>query len=403
MNRPLRFCVITTFYPPYNFGGDGINVHRLSNALAERGHHVEVIHSIDAYRLRGKEPAASYTNHPNVIMHGLETPFSLVASLASQQMGMPLFHRKRIKEILNQGFDVIHYHNVSLVGGPQVLTYGQGVKLYSIHEYWLVCPTHVLFRYNRAACTKPHCFLCNLTYARPPQWWRYTNLLRDASKHVDAFIAASQFCIDVHRRMKFDVPFAELPNFLPPAELAASGDESQGKEPYFLFVGRLEKLKGVHTLVPIFRKNPEMRLLIAGTGSQANELRELVVGSPNIDFLGHLTEQQLQGLYRRAVAVIMPSLCYEAFPQVLLESFRQQTPVIGRKLGAMPEIIEASGGGMVYGKDDELSAAMNQLMADSNLRRELGMKGYEAYRQKWTADAYLERYFELIHKIQESK
>ena len=44
MESPRRFCMLTTFYPPYNFGGDGIFVHHLANALAQREHHVEVIH-----------------------------------------------------------------------------------------------------------------------------------------------------------------------------------------------------------------------------------------------------------------------------------------------------------------------------------------------------------------------
>jgi hypothetical protein len=48
IDRPLRFCMITTFYPPYNFGGDGIFVHCLSNELARPGHYVDGIHCIDA-------------------------------------------------------------------------------------------------------------------------------------------------------------------------------------------------------------------------------------------------------------------------------------------------------------------------------------------------------------------
>ena len=67
-DRPLRFCMITTFYPPYNFGGDGIFVRQLSNELARRGHHVEVIHCIDSYRLMaGRKPIGTYNDHPNVM------------------------------------------------------------------------------------------------------------------------------------------------------------------------------------------------------------------------------------------------------------------------------------------------------------------------------------------------
>ncbi|MCG8469299.1 MAG: hypothetical protein MJB57_14010 [Gemmatimonadetes bacterium] len=57
-SRPLRFAMLTTFYPPYNFGGDGIGIRRLARALAGRGHEVTVIHDVDAFDLLhdGAEP-----------------------------------------------------------------------------------------------------------------------------------------------------------------------------------------------------------------------------------------------------------------------------------------------------------------------------------------------------------
>jgi len=126
--------MITTFYPPYNFGGDGIFVHRLANELAQRGHHVEVIHCRDAYRLLARqEPATPYADHPNVTVHGLESPWGILSPLATQQTGLSLFKAARIQEILRTGFDVLHYHNISLLG-PKVLTYGQGIKLYTFQQ-----------------------------------------------------------------------------------------------------------------------------------------------------------------------------------------------------------------------------------------------------------------------------
>ena len=217
-DRPLRFCMITTFYPPYNFGGDGIFVHRLSNELAQSGHQVEVIHCIDSYRmLEGREPAMGYSDHPNVTVHGLQSPWGLLSPLATHQTGFPLFKSARFERILERGFDVIHYHNISLIGGPKILEYGRGLKLYTTHEYWLACPTHLLFRFNRAVCTQPRCFLCSLIYRRPPQWWRYGNLLKTAVKHVDAFIGPSRFIMDRHRDMGLDMPFC------PPALFRSPG------------------------------------------------------------------------------------------------------------------------------------------------------------------------------------
>jgi glycosyltransferase involved in cell wall biosynthesis len=404
VDRPLRFCMITTFYPPYNFGGDGIFVHRLSNELARRGHQVEVIHCIDAYRLLARrEPAETYDDHPNVTVHGLKSPFGFLSPLATQQTGYPIFKSARIQQILEKGFDVIHYHNISLVGGPKVLEYGQGIKLYTMHEYWLVCPTHVLFRFNRAACTQPHCFLCELVHKRPPQWWRYLGLLEAAVKHVDAFIAPSRFSKDKHHQMGLDVPIVHLPNFVPATEAASPTSEGAAGEapegPYFLFVGRLEKLKGLQTLIPVFSRYRQAQLWIAGTGGDEPQLRQLAGGSANVRFLGYQSGQRLQALYRQAVAVILPSIALEIFPLVIIEALRQQTPVIARNLGGMPEIVEESGGGFVYDTEEELVAAMDQLLADPSFRDQLGQHGYQAYRWNWTVEAHLARYFSLIREI----
>jgi hypothetical protein len=53
----------------------------------------------------------------------------MLSPLSTLLTGIPLLERSRIQNILATGFDVIHYHNVSLVGGPKVLEYGKGIKL----------------------------------------------------------------------------------------------------------------------------------------------------------------------------------------------------------------------------------------------------------------------------------
>jgi glycosyltransferase involved in cell wall biosynthesis len=400
IDRPLHFCMVTTFYPPYNFGGDGIFVHRLSNELARRGHRVDVIHCTDAYRLAaGREPSEGYDNHSNVTVHALKSPFGILSPLAAQQTGFPFFKSAEILAVLRQGFDVVHYHNVSLFG-PKILEYGRGIKLYTMHEYWLVCPTHALFRFNRAACAEPHCFLCTLTYKRPPQWWRYFGLLQAAAKHVDAFIAPSRFSKEKHRQMGFTSPIVHLPSFIPAEENASTPAADTGAaKPYFLFVGRLEKLKGLQTLIPIFRRYGKAELWIAGTGGYAPELRRLAGDNADIRFLGHLSEHRLRRAYREAVALLVPSLCFETFGQVIVEALSQKTPAIVRNLGAMPEIVEESGGGLIYNRDEELIAAMDSLLTNASRRQTLGLSGYQAYLRNWTADAHLERYFALIQEI----
>jgi glycosyltransferase involved in cell wall biosynthesis len=397
--------MVTTFYPPYHFGGDGVFVQQLSNELAERGHHVEVIHSRDAYHLMGgRAPSTTYRDHPNVTVHTLKTPLGIFSPLATHQTGRPLLQSSRLKQIFEKPFDVIHYHNVSLVGGPKILQYGQGLKLYTLHEYWLVCPTHMLFKFNREACTHQQCFSCTLIHRRPFQFWRYTDMIEQSVKHVDLFLAPSEFTKNKHLEMGLKMPIVELPYFTsrwPGGKVTAP--RSKCETPYFLFVGRLEKIKGLQTMIPLFRHYEKAQLWVVGVGDYEAALRRIAQDSPNVKFLRYQSGEELRTLYEQAVATIVPSLWYEVFGIVILESFAQRTPVIVRNRGGMPKVIEESGGGFVYNTEKELLSAMDQLLADQNLRDALGRHGYEALQHNWRAESHIQRYLELITQMQTAR
>ena len=226
--------------------------------------------------------------------------------------------------------------------------------------------------------------------------------MRTAVKHVDAFIAPSLFSKEIHHKMGLDIPIVHIPYFIPSEEGLPVKSEMPAtlatEKPYFLFVGRLIKLKGLHTIIPVFRQYDKAQLLIAGTGIDEPGLKRLAEGTENIRFLGHVTGQQLQDLYRKAVAVVVPSICYDAAPLVILESFKEKPPALVRNLGGMPEAIQ-EGGGFVYNTDEELLAAMNQLLANPCYRGRLGLLSYEAWEKKWTVEAHMKAYFALIHDI----
>jgi len=412
--QPLRFCMITSYYPPYNFGGDGIFVHSLSNELARRSHLVEIIHCIDAYNFAAPAPSTSYQDHPNVTVHGLKSPLGVLSPLATQQTGLPIAKSKSIQGILSKGFDVIHYHNISLVGGPGVLSFGQAIKLYTMHDYWLICPTHALFKFNRAPCVQPtFCAACSLAYKRPPQLWRYSGLMESAIKNVDAFIAPSMTSQRKHEQLGLKGRIVHLPNFVSTENncVLAEPDRPPQEQPYFLFAGRLEKLKGLHTLVPLFMRQSKAQLWIAGAGSEEFALRELARGNSQIHFLGHQSEAAMKLLYRDAVALLYPSINFQmgvpkfstngthSAPLVIMEAFSQKTPVIATNIGRIPTLLQETGGGLVYSTEHELMTSMDRLMSDPAYRAELSMRAYEAYRANWTAEAHLDRYFQLIDEI----
>ncbi len=69
----MKFCMVTTFYPPYHFGGDALYVYQLSQHLVQMGHHVEVIHCRDAFNVLATEPNPSVADHPDIIVHSLQS------------------------------------------------------------------------------------------------------------------------------------------------------------------------------------------------------------------------------------------------------------------------------------------------------------------------------------------
>jgi glycosyltransferase involved in cell wall biosynthesis len=389
--------MVTTFYPPYHFGGDAAYAYGLTNLLARRGHAVTVVHSADAYKALGGTHAGDFEHAPGVTLRSLETRSARGSSLAAYLSGRPAFWARELRDVLDGGgFDVIHFHNVSLVGGPEVLAYGDAVKLYTTSEHWLVCPMHVLFRYNREPCPEPKCLRCTLAFRRPPQLWRYTGLLDRAVRHVDLFLSPSRFTIEMHRTRGFTAPMRHLPYFFAGGTSERARQTESGQKPYFLYVGRLERLKGVHVLLDVFRDYRDADLLVAGEGTYGDELRRQAAGLDHVHFLGRLHPSQLDALYAGAIAVVVPSIGYEVFGMVGLEALARGTPVIAHDLGGLTELVEDSGGGLLYRTPAELRVALERMLGEPGLRRELGERGRDAWQRLWTEEPHLAGYFAAI-------
>jgi glycosyltransferase involved in cell wall biosynthesis len=390
----LRFAMVTTFYPPYHFGGDAMYIYRLSHALAARGHSVDVLHDVDAYRLaRSQPPAQSFEGHPRVRVFPMKSAAGFLSPLATQQTGYPLFKPLVRGRLTSGDYDVIHYHNMSLIGSA-ALGYGEAVKLYTTHEHWLICPMHVLWKFDREPCDTPSCLACCLRGGRPPQLWRYTGRLERDLQHVDRILSPSRFTRARHERAGIERPISVLPYFVPAPPPGA--ESSPHPRPYFLFVGRLVALKGVDALINAFRGYADADLLIAGEGEERQRLEALAADVPNIVFLGACDQRGLATLYRHAEALVMPSTGFEVFGIVLLEAFAHHTPVIVRDLGGMPEAVEDSGGGFTFRTDAELIAAMHALQSSPALRRQMGAKGHAAWIRQWSEAPHVDAYLSLV-------
>jgi glycosyltransferase involved in cell wall biosynthesis len=301
-----------------------------------------------------------------------------------------------LRAVLDRPADVTHFHNVSLVGGPGVLAYGSGVKLYTAHEHWLVCPTHVLWKLDRAACDQPECLRCTLASGRPPQLWRYTSLLQHQLRQLDALIVASRFSAGRHAQL--GVRTELLPHFVPEPTPPPSGPLPHPR-PYVLYSGRLEKVKGILWLMALFRDYRGVDLLVAGDGSEEARVRAEAANLSHVRVMGRLARPELDALARGALAVVVPSLSYETFGLTAIEALAVGCPVIVRDLGPLPEIVEQSGAGFTFRTPGELLDAIERLRTGPSLRAQLGRRGTEAYRRYWTEERHLRRYLQLIEEF----
>jgi glycosyltransferase involved in cell wall biosynthesis len=409
----MKFCMVTTFFGAHSFGGDAAYVDRLSQALCSRGHEVHVYYCVDAFNaVRGDHPLREYTPPPGLHLHPLKSPFGWISPLATQATGSPWFKTAALREMLDDPeTDVVHFHNISLVGGPGVLGMGRNrraVRIMTAHEHWLICPMHLLWKYDRAICEAPHCVTCCLAGRRPPQVWRGSRAIERGLGHLDALIFPSHHALSEHRRRGLEavVPMVQIPYFLPDAW--SRGIEREAPctrdRPYLAAAGRLVKMKGFQRLIPMMRYLPEVDLRIAGTGPFEPSLRALAEDLPNVCFEGLLGGEALARLFRGARAVVVPSLFPETFGYVVLEAFAVKTPVVvHEEAGALFETGVLSGGGLGYRSDIELLTSLRRIIHNPDLHDELAARGYAQRMGEWSETRHLERYLALIDRAQAAR
>lgn len=396
----MRFAMVTTFYPPFSYGGDATYVRALARSLVARGHDVDVIASTDAYLVRSPWPdALPPEEEDGVRVHRLRHRLGSAAALVSQQTGHSGFYTGAIRRLLASPYDVLHFHNISLIGGPGVLAMGTArARLYSLHEHWLVCPTHILWKNREKACDRPTCFSCSIRSGLPPQLWRYTSLRDRKLEHVDRLLSPSMFTAERHRNDGVTRPISVLPLFSsldPPAEPVAANDRSS-----ILFVGRVTASKGVEQLLRVAAELPEIDCLIVGDGDLRALLAERYAAHPHIRFTGSMQQAALIDYYRRASALVMPSIAPETFGLTIVEAAACGTPaIVAAGSGGAAEIVTATGAGLLYAGDQALSAAIQQLAGDGSLRARLGALARRGYEERYTRERHIDAYLGEVDGI----
>lgn len=265
--------------------------------------------------------------------------------------------------------DVVHLNNVhrqitlSILDAPYLKEHHVPV-FYTAHDYVTVCPGYLMLdgegrvcdacledgKYRH--CIENRCVKGSRAKSALAALEASFNRAHRSNERIDRVIAPSSFM----RSKLIEGGWPEgkvvaLQNFADDAILArasgVAGDVTDRESPYLLFFGRLSAEKGVDVLLRAFDAAApslprDMRLIVVGDGPDAAEFRELAASldsAPRIEFAGYQTGDALQTYVERASLAIASSRCRENMPYSIVEAFAAGTPVVGTRIGGIPELV----------------------------------------------------------------
>ena len=280
----------------------------------------------------------------------------------------------------------------------------------TLSNYRLICPGTNLYRNGK---------ICELCISKGVRWpgirhscyrdslggtavvaamLAFHALMKTWKLKVHTYIALTEF--SKRKFISGGLPADRIvvkPNFISPDPGPRIGESN-----YALFIGRLSREKGIGTLLRAWDLIPGLPLIVAGDGPLMKMVDEAATrdGGTNIQPLGWRSRDEIIGLIKGALFVVVPSECYEGFPVTIVEAFACGVPVIGSRLGGVGEVIRHGYSGLLFEPGDAtgLAAAAQSLWQDPTLRTRLGRGARSQFESHYTA----ERNYEMMMAIFEN-
>lgn len=344
----MRILLANKFYYPR--GGDCICTINLEELLKKNGHEVALF-------------AMQFSKN-------MSTPWSkFFPSEIKFKLGMGMieaitrpFGTSEVKKKFNLLLDdfcpdVVHVHNIHSQLSPVIieLAHKRGIKVvWTLHDYKLLCPRYDCLRNGETVCEE--CYINKqkvLDYkcmkdSRIASFLAYQEAMMWNKQRLevstDIFLSPSYFLAEKMIQGGFNkAKIKSLCNFI---DIEKTQREDYIKEDYYCFIGRLSHEKGVATLVEVASQLP-YKLKIIGGGPLIDELKAKVTGQ-NIEFVGYKQWPEIKELLGHARFSVIPSEWYENNPLSVIEAQCLGTPVLGSRIGGIPELIEEGISGMLF-------------------------------------------------------
>jgi len=378
-------------------GGEQVAVEAQVALLRERGHPV-VLYVKDNVVIEHYGPVQKVTFFPRTL-------FSQVTCREIRSL------------VVRERPSVAHIHNVFPLISPAVYRAlkDAGVPIVqTVHNFRFLCPNGLFYTHGQI-CER--CEYGNTFHAVRRKCYRNSYVLSalyalTIGLHrrwgtfglIDRFIALTEFTAQklvesgLVRRDEISV----LGNFLPDP-LPAPGSSNE-REPYVVYLGRLSSEKGVETLLAAMAGLPNLGLKIVGAGPQAEALQAMAQWRElhQVKFLGYVDGEEKWHLLRRALAVVVPSVCYENFPLAAVEGMAVGTPVVASKLGSLPYVVEDGRSGLLFcpGDGRDLRRKLVWLAAHPKEALAMGQHGRRIVETRYSPATHYRRLTDIYAGVQ---
>lgn len=311
---------------------------------------------------------------------------------------------RRIRSLLRAHRpQVAHFHNTFPILSPSVYWACRAERVpvvQTLHNYRLICPNGILYR-DGAVCEecpehglqrslRHACYRDSRLATAAIVAMLKTNRAIGSYRRVTTYIALTEFA--AAKLAVAGLPRGRIrvkPNFLPdpPSPEFAVGE-------YALFVGRISKEKGLATVIEATASGaaPLLPLKVAGDGPDREALqRQAALRGLPIEFCGFVDREPLRQLIRGCAFLVVPSLCYEGFPMVLLEAFAAGKPVLVSRLGGLDELVQEGHTGRKFTAGDaaQLARLWSEMPADPARLERMGRNARTRFEQYYSAEANL--------------
>jgi len=372
----MRIALVSWEYPPVVVGGLGAHVDGLSRAFARAGHDVVVLTRAHPYapgdeEVEGVRVLRAHTDLPWV------APDDPVAAVASGNHALV----KAAGRLGSWVPDVVHAHDW--------LGAWAGDTLRGLWDVPLVATVHA----TEMGRHQGRLFTAVSQTINAVEWWltyQAQRVICCSRYMVEEVLATFQLPAD-----KVDM----VPNGVEVQRWRPAAPPGPSDHPTIVSWGRLEYEKGFQTLLGAVARLrpefPELRAVVVGRGSYADELRgqsrELGVDDV-VRFAGFVPDDELVAMLAAAACAVIPSL-YEPFGIVALEAMAAGAPLVAAAAGGLREVLEGTGAGLLYPPGDvaDLADAVRTMLLDDGLRTISRRIGHDLVATRYSWDAVAAR------------